>query len=69
MSRKSKPLRVRMFVPDGNGGYRDYMDLTAEEREAFGEKLGKRLCETLNDYYNSHSEKWEELRRIANATG
>lgn len=50
----SKPIKCRLLVPDGNGGYKDYTELSDMEREAIGKKLTKRMGETLNEYYTAH---------------
>ena len=38
MAKKNNELTVRGFVPDGNGGYRPYEDLTEAEKDAFGKR-------------------------------
>lgn len=65
MSRKSAPIKCRLLVPQEDGSYRDFIDLTGEEREAFQAKMSKRFADTMRDYYLSHPEKIEELRRFA----
>ena len=50
----SNPIKCRLLVPDGNGGYKDYTELSDMEREALGKKLTKRMGETLNEYYTAH---------------
>lgn len=50
----SKPIKCRLLVPDGKGGYRDCADLSDNEREEMAKKLTKRIGETLNEYYTAH---------------
>lgn len=50
----SKPIKCRLLVPDGKGGYKDYTELSDMEREALGKNLTKRMGETLNEYYTAH---------------
>ena len=50
----SKPIKCRLLVPDGNGGYKDYTELSDSEREEMAKKLTKRMGETLNEYYTVH---------------
>lgn len=50
----SKPIKCRLLVPDGKGGYIDYTDLSDTEREEMAKKLTKRMGETLNEYYTAH---------------
>ena len=50
----SKPIKCRLLVPDGNGGYKDYTDLSDTEREEMAKKMTKRMGETLNEYYTVH---------------
>lgn len=54
--RKSREITVRGFVPDGNGGYRPYEELSAEEKKAFGEKLVQRMGDAINQYASVHPE-------------
>lgn len=55
----SKPIKCRLLVPDGNGGYRDYAELSDSEREEMAKKLTKRMGETLNEYYTAHKLRGE----------
>ena len=50
----SKPIKCRLLVPDGNGGYKDYTELSDIERQEMSKKLTKRMGETLNEYYTTH---------------
>ncbi|MBR4549247.1 MAG: hypothetical protein IKO83_04930 [Oscillospiraceae bacterium] len=53
MTRKSKPITCRLFIPDGNG-YREWDGLTDAEKEAFGKQCTNRMGEALNDYFDQH---------------
>lgn len=55
----SKPIKCRLLVPDGNGGYKDYTDLSDTEREEMAKKMTKRMGETLNEYYTAHKLRGE----------
>ncbi len=60
----SKPIKCRLLVPDGNGGYREYTELSDAERESFGKKLSQRMGETLNEYYTAHTGKVGEMKKV-----
>lgn len=60
----SKPIKCRLLVPDGNGGYREYTELSDAERESFGKNLSKRVGETLNEYYTAHIGKVGEMKKV-----
>ena len=55
----SKPIKCRLLVPDGKGGYRDYAELSDTEREEMAKKMTKRMGETLNEYYAAHKLRGE----------
>ena len=60
----SKPIKCRLLVHDGKGGYRDYTDLSDTEREEMAKKLTKRMGETLNEYYTAHTGKVGEMKKV-----
>lgn len=60
----SKPIKCRFLVPDGNGGYREYTELSDEERKAFSKKLSRSIGETLNEYYTAHTGKAGEMKKV-----
>ena len=43
-----KPISCRLFIPDGNG-YREWDELTGEEKEAFGKRCADRVGKALNE--------------------
>lgn len=57
-------IKCRIMVPDGNGGYKDYTELSEEERKEFGKKLSQRVGETLNEYYTAHVGKLGEMKKV-----
>jgi hypothetical protein len=60
----SKPIKCRLLVPDGKGGYKDYTDLSDTEREEMAKKMTKRMGETLNEYYTAHVCKLGEMKKV-----
>lgn len=50
----SKPIKCRLLVPDGKGGYRDYTDLSDKEREEMAKKLTEKMGDVMNEYYTAH---------------
>ena len=60
----SKPIKCRLLAPDGNGGYKDYTELSDSEREEMAKKLTKRMGETLNEYYTAHTGKLGEMKKV-----
>ena len=63
MPRKDKPITVRLFVPDGSGGYRNHDDLTPDEQRDFGRRLVGRMGEALNDYFSAYPEAYRAACR------
>jgi len=59
MAKKNNELTVRGFVPDGNGGYRPYEDLTEAEKDAFGKRIVEKMGRVINDYFSQHPEAYE----------
>lgn len=61
-----KPITCRMWIPDGNDGYREWNKLTDEEKDAFAEKCAQRIGKAVNNYYSQHNGEiakfMEELR-------
>lgn len=57
-------IKCRIMVPDGNGGYKDYTELSEEERKEFGKKLSQRVGETLNEYYTANTGKVGEMKKV-----
>lgn len=53
---KGQKITCRSWVPDGKGGHRLYDELSAEEKDAFGEKLVGRMGKAINDYASIHPE-------------
>ena len=57
-------IKCRIMVSDGNGGYKEYTELSEEERKEFGKKLSQRVGETLNEYYTAHTGKLGEMKKV-----
>ena len=57
-------IKCRIMVSDGNGGYKDYTELSEEERKEYGKKLSQRVGETLNEYYTAHTGKVGEMKKV-----
>ena len=57
-------IKCRIMVPDGNGGYKEYTELSEEERKELGKKLSQRVGETLNEYYTAHTGKLGEMKKV-----
>ena len=60
MSRRSKPIKCQLLIPDGNVGYRDFADLSPEEKDECAEKYTRRMNEVLNEYYNAHRDRYRK---------
>lgn len=60
----SKPIKCRILVPDGNGGYRNYTELSDTEREELCKNLTKRIGEVMNEYYTAHTGKLWEMKKF-----
>ena len=65
MARKDKPITIRLFVPDGNGGYINREDLTPEQKSDFGRKLVNRMGEALNYHFSTHPDAYRIVCRSA----
>lgn len=63
MPRQSKPITVRLFIPDGNGGYRNHDDMTPDQQRDFGRRLVNRMGEALNDYFSAYPAIYERAVR------
>ena len=59
MARKDKPITVRLFVPDRNGGYINHEDMTPEQQKDFGQQLVGRMGEALNYYFSAHPDAYQ----------
>lgn len=60
MSRKSAPIKCRLLVPQEDGSYKDFYDLTPEEKDAFSAKCCERMGKMLNEYYNAHPDRYRK---------
>lgn len=65
MPRKHNTITVRLFVPDGNGGYINHEDLTREQQKAFGKILVNRMGEALNYHFSAHPDSYKIACRSA----
>ena len=45
---RGKPITCRLMIPDGNV-YREWDELTGEEKESFGKQCAERMGKTLNE--------------------
>ena len=52
MGRKSNEIKIRLFVPCDDGGYKLYEELTAAEQEALQRETVARMGKALNDWYS-----------------
>lgn len=52
----NQPLILRGYVSDGNGGYRQYDELSNEEKKAFGRKAVERMGKKFADHCTIHPE-------------
>ena len=50
-----------VFVPDGRGGYRNYDDMTREEKARLSKSMVERIGVSINRYYSAHA---DEIRDI-----
>ena len=58
---KSKPLKIRLFVPNGRGGYEDYLSLPAAQREALSRRYSDRMGAALNEYFTANIGEYKRL--------
>lgn len=65
MPRKQNRITVRLFIPDGNGGYINHDDLTPEQQKAFGQMLINRMGEALNYHFSAHPDSYKIACRSA----
>ena len=57
---RGKPITCRLFIPDGNG-YRDWHELTDEEKEAFGRRCANRMGQALNDCFSRNIQEYQKI--------
>lgn len=55
---KNKPLKIRLFIPFGDG-YRRFEDLTADEQAAFGAQCVRRIGAALQDHFRTDPASYE----------
>ena len=58
---RGKPLTVRGFFPDGNGGYVPFDEVPEEEIREWRERMNERVAKAVNDYYSCHIEEFLRL--------
>ena len=57
MPRSNAIPTPRLFVPDSNGGYTLWQELTAEQQAQWRQKLTERLGAALGDWFNTRPEE------------
>lgn len=50
----NKPLKIRLYMPDSNGGYTLWQELTAEQQAQWRQKLTGRMGAALGDWFRQH---------------
>lgn len=60
MARTSE-ITIRLWMPDGNGGYVNHDDLTAEEKASFAKKLARIMGETMERHFALHPEEYAKI--------
>lgn len=58
---RGKPIKCVSFIPDGNGGYRPYDDLSEKEKDEFAEIMTNRMGKVFNDYFSQHPEVYKNF--------
>lgn len=53
---RCQEIICRGFVPDGNGGYRPYDELSDTEKKAFERKAVERMGKVFTDHCSVHPE-------------
>lgn len=58
---RGKPITCVSYIPDGNGGYRRYDELSEAEKEEFANYINNKLGNYFNDYFSRHPEVYEKF--------
>lgn len=54
-------ITYRIFVPDEEGGYRNWEELSQPEKDAFGDKVAERMGQSFNDWFSLHPEDYAKI--------
>lgn len=62
----SKPLKIRLFIPSGDG-YRRFDELTEDEQAAFSAQCVRRMGAALQDHFHTNPASYERTMRSVEA--
>lgn len=54
-------IKTRVFVPQTDGTYKPWSDLTKEERKAVSDWAVEQVGQVFNNYFSQHPEVYEKI--------